>query len=162
MGPELFDDRLELLQGPTEGNRGGKLVVTVQEIDAHHRVPAVRLGLDLLDELHGQLTGAENEDAFHEEAAAEDRIGERAERQEKTDDDDEARDEEPSRDPGIWNERIEDGDEDEGDAQGAHQPGCEVGERSRDAKIVEIVVVERDDAAKGEAEGLTQDDEDIA
>src|SRR5439155_21196164 len=108
MGPELFDDRLELLQGPTEGNRGGKLVVTVQVVDdAHHRVPAVRLGLDLLDVLHGQLTGAENEDAFHEEAAAEVRIGELAYLQEKTVDDDDARDEVSNRDSGIWNDRIE-------------------------------------------------------
>src|SRR3989442_9011822 len=84
MGVEFFDDLVELLQGPTEGTGQGKLGVAIRVVDdAYHRVPAVRLGLDLSDELHGQLTGAENENALHEEAAADDRIRERPERQEK-------------------------------------------------------------------------------
>src|SRR5713101_2086209 len=82
IGTNLPDDLVEMLQGAPDRRRrcGSSWRLRVVD-DAHDGEPAVRVRLDLLDELPRQGAGSEDQHAVDERAARHDAVGDGSERE---------------------------------------------------------------------------------
>src|SRR5207244_1132602 len=113
--------------------------------------------LDLADELSRQRAGSQDEDTVDEGPAAHHAVRDGTEGQEEAKDDEEARDEGPLGDLRVWKQSVERGEEEERDAERLKEARREFAEVVNDPEIVEIVVVESDDAAGGQGDRLSQE-----
>src|SRR5439155_14371268 len=97
-GADVVNDLRKPCEGAIKRVASDRALRTCAVIDhAHDRVPGVGTSLDSLGEFAGEWASPENQHTLDEMAASHHRIRDSSERQEKSGDDEEARDERPAR-----------------------------------------------------------------